>query len=596
MSQATIRGRWIPPAPAAPFKAVIEFFGRSGVWLRIGLFLVATTMLYVIMYGWIPSFPYRTRLAPLRNLHARTTFLAIDSDATISARNLAREKFANYYRNKPQPLDEVRQALIDDLFQIKQKSYAELKKNNLWSRFLTIDPETSQPIPGTDSQKELEKFKTALARDETLSSVARSLENTFVSLRRFGLLRNLEHELGDGSMREIQVYLSDPDDSIRVDVSEVRLAEALDRLKIDLAQEFGNHPQTIGEPAVVAERIFNWLKPRLPITLDWDEENSKRGQRAAASIVENRYKEYLPGDPLERKNARGVDEPVIRAFEPFDVDDIALLRVEHDAYVASRTVNQKLARTVAFYGLFMAVGALVAGYLYYRDVNLLRDLRQFSTLLFLPVITLAVAWWLSKDTSWRAEIIPMVMLAIMLAIAWRIELAIFLSAMVALIYSVCHGYGLDELVILTAATSTASLLCGSIRSRTKLVYVGVIVAAVVFPTVIGVQYLLGQPMGRGLLLDASWFAGSAALAGLFMTALLPFLEWWFDIQTDISLLEISDASHPLLKELVQRAPGTYNHSINVGSISEAAAVAIGANGLLCRVGAYFHDIGKIRKP
>ena len=81
-----------------------------------------------------------------------------------------------------------------------------------------------------------------------------------------------------------------------------------------------------------------------------------------------------------------------------------------------------------------------------------------------------------------------------------------------------------------------------------------------------------------------------------MTALLPFLERWFDIQTDISLLELSDANHPLLKELVQRAPGTYNHSINVASLSEAAAEAIGANGLLCRVGAYFHDVGKLRKP
>ena len=81
-----------------------------------------------------------------------------------------------------------------------------------------------------------------------------------------------------------------------------------------------------------------------------------------------------------------------------------------------------------------------------------------------------------------------------------------------------------------------------------------------------------------------------------MTAMLPFLEQWFGIQTDISLLELSDANHPLLKQLVQRAPGTYNHSINVASIAEAAAEAIGANGLLCRVAAYFHDIGKMRKP
>ena len=69
-----------------------------------------------------------------------------------------------------------------------------------------------------------------------------------------------------------------------------------------------------------------------------------------------------------------------------------------------------------------------------------------------------------------------------------------------------------------------------------------------------------------------------------------------EVQTEISLLELGDIAHPLLQELVQRAPGTYNHSINVASIAEAAAESIGANGLLVRVGSYFHDIGKMLKP
>ncbi len=81
-----------------------------------------------------------------------------------------------------------------------------------------------------------------------------------------------------------------------------------------------------------------------------------------------------------------------------------------------------------------------------------------------------------------------------------------------------------------------------------------------------------------------------------MTGLLPFIERLFDVQTDISLLELGDAAHPLLQELARRAPGTYNHSINVASLAEAAAESIGANGLLVRVGAYFHDIGKMFKP
>ena len=81
-----------------------------------------------------------------------------------------------------------------------------------------------------------------------------------------------------------------------------------------------------------------------------------------------------------------------------------------------------------------------------------------------------------------------------------------------------------------------------------------------------------------------------------MTGLLPFIERSFGVLTDLSLLEVGDVAHPLLQELVRRAPGTYNHSINVASIGEAAAEAIGARGLLVRVGAYFHDSGKMLKP
>jgi putative nucleotidyltransferase with HDIG domain len=85
-------------------------------------------------------------------------------------------------------------------------------------------------------------------------------------------------------------------------------------------------------------------------------------------------------------------------------------------------------------------------------------------------------------------------------------------------------------------------------------------------------------------------------AGLLMLGLLPFIESMFGVQTELSLLELGDVAHPLLQELVRRAPGTYNHSINVASIAEAAAESIGAQGLLVRVGAYFHDIGKMLKP
>jgi putative nucleotidyltransferase with HDIG domain len=85
-------------------------------------------------------------------------------------------------------------------------------------------------------------------------------------------------------------------------------------------------------------------------------------------------------------------------------------------------------------------------------------------------------------------------------------------------------------------------------------------------------------------------------AGIFVTACLPLIERFFGIVTDIHLRELADGSHPLLQELVRRAPGTHNHSMAVASLAETAAEAIGGNALLTRVGAYFHDIGKMLKP
>src|ERR1700687_1156614 len=86
------------------------------------------------------------------------------------------------------------------------------------------------------------------------------------------------------------------------------------------------------------------------------------------------------------------------------------------------------------------------------------------------------------------------------------------------------------------------------------------------------------------------------MAGVLITCLLRFIEGIFGVLTEISLMEMRDVVHPLWQERVRRAPGTDNHSINVASIAEAAAESVGARGLLVRVGAYFHDIGKMLKP
>ena len=599
---STNRNRWIPAAPKAPHQLILEFFRRSDVWLRIGLCTFATIMLLLVMNGWNPPFQYRLREAPHRNLHAHTEFQFEDLRATDDEQKRVLRNFRNYYENDTQLLDQLRSALTNDIFLIVEKNYEEAKPTKVWDKFYLPNndkPSAENQLPESPPEETFTRFIEAISADEKLTKLRSAVKKAFIDIDENGLLKGLEHGVDKGNLDEIEVFNKGNFEggSRVVKVSQVRIAEIADTLRERLIEEISNESETITDPKFVAQRLFEWLRPQLPETLSWDKTRSVQGAEAAAREVATQMKIFAHGDPLESdRNAIDSDSRVIRANVPLNEDDIKILRAEHNTQVAESTVSEKLLRSIFFFGLYAGTFLLISQYLFFRDLELLNDFRQFSILLGLIFTTLTIAWVVTIHTEWRAEIIPITMFSITIAIAYHIELALLLGALVSLAFTISHGFGMSEFVILAAASSSSALMCRKIRSRTKLVSVGLIVAVIVLPTSLGVDYMLGQPFGWAVTKNALWFAGGAAVAGLLMTGVLPFLERIFDIQTDISLLELSDANHPLLKELVQRAPGTYNHSINVASMSEAAAEAIGANGLLCRVAAYFHDVGKLRKP
>lgn len=108
--------------------------------------------------------------------------------------------------------------------------------------------------------------------------------------------------------------------------------------------------------------------------------------------------------------------------------------------------------------------------------------------------------------------------------------------------------------------------------------------------------LIRGDTGLDLLVSAGWGVVGGFAATILTIGTLQFLEHTFNITTDMKLLELSNPTQPLLKELMVNAPGTYNHSIITGNLVESVAPAIGANPLLARTGAYYHDIGKIKRP
>ncbi len=562
--------------------------------------MLAGVSLWLATGGWVPAFPYRERIAPSRNMHARVEFKYDDPEATIRARQRARRNVLCYYQHDQRAIEESREALIDRLVHLLTPVVDEVDRS-VWREFLADPSEvrsTNEPSPEQpDAESLLHRFRESLSQPESLNALKVGLVSALREIDINGLLEKLQHELGEGSNLEILVYpLNNREDTRRVDVSAVRIREAKDRLKLRLIDELKKGVEFIAEPEFVAITIYRWLETRLNPTLTLDKESTDRAIRQAEDAVDTIKRTFLVGDALDRPNLLATKVTKIVAREPLVHEDILLLRAEHQAYNDAMTFTQKVVHSFAHLGMYAAVFILLTGYLFYRDRMRVVDFRQFSLLIGLVWLAVVLSWLMSSNVAWRGEVIPMTIFAMIVALALNRELALLLAGIVAIVFSVGHGYGITEFVILTGTGATAGLLCSKIRSRTKLVYVGLVAAAVAFPTTLGINLMTGQPLTADLVVEAVWFAGGAMLAGLLMTALLPFLEGWFGIETDISLLELSDANHPLLKQLVQRAPGTYNHSINVASIAESAAESIGANGLLCRVGAYYHDIGKMRKP
>jgi putative nucleotidyltransferase with HDIG domain len=210
------------------------------------------------------------------------------------------------------------------------------------------------------------------------------------------------------------------------------------------------------------------------------------------------------------------------------------------------------------------------------------------------VLTLGLSLLLSRP-PWFAVLIPLTVTAMVLTIAYNQQFALLLSFSLALITCVSLGTDLASLLIMMGGMATAVLLLRNVRTRTRLVEVAFGAGVAYLAMTIATGLLTNQTLTL-ITWDAARHLGWGLLAGFILTGALPLVERSFGIVTDISLLELADGGHPLLQELIRRAPGTYTHSMTVATLAEAAAEAVGANPLLTRVGSYFHDIGKMLKP
>lgn len=290
---------------------------------------------------------------------------------------------------------------------------------------------------------------------------------------------------------------------------------------------------------------------------------------------------------------------------------------------AGHRVSEKAARALEEIARHESTGAglntygglsllfLLMFYLYYRDIKryrpaLIADTRKMFLLAFLLLATVVLAQFskhililvadkLQLETATIGFALPVTAGAMLVSLLLDFHLALSFSFMISILLGI--SFQGDPLIPLYyfLGSIVAALSVIQCKKRTAVLRAGALTALVNITAIAGIDFYKGDLFTRGIYDMSAGFLGAIAVA-MIVSATLPFFEAVFDIATDIKLLELLEPNQPLLKKLVYTTPGTYHHSILIGNLAEAAAEAIGENPLLARVGAYYHDVGKIRKP
>lgn len=247
--------------------------------------------------------------------------------------------------------------------------------------------------------------------------------------------------------------------------------------------------------------------------------------------------------------------------------------------------------------MLLAVILLVGGvYLSSFRKRVFKDNKRLLMIVIILLLDLILASVITKGLNWHAYLIPTTIASMLLAILMDSGIGLIGTVVLAFIVGGIQGGGYDLALLTFIAGMAGVYSVHRIRTRNQVFKAIVFIMFAYFWLVLTLTALRYDSLLESMKIFAYYLIPNSILSPFITFMLLGPFEKFFDITTDITLLELSDLNHPLLKELLIKAPGTFHHSMVVGNLAESAAKEIGANPLLARVGSYYHDIGKMEKP
>jgi len=342
------------------------------------------------------------------------------------------------------------------------------------------------------------------------------------------------------------------------------------------------------EMRVVAYLASHLLQPNLTFNL----QETERRRELASSAVKPVYIQVAKNEMLVREGQRiGPEE---------------LLKLKANDQKASRGH-----RAVIFIGLLLFATVCIWVVVHVTREHLPARRMETRDYLFLAIL-LVFALALGAAAQWMAELsaessthfgsktllyaVPLTTGAMMACIFFGVTVSLLFSLILTLFASMLFGRDFGLFFYFLIGSFVAAHCTSSCRTRMVPIKAGLLVGGANVVLILLSALVLDQWVILRVLTNAFFGLCGGIFAGILVTGFTPLVEMSFGYTTDIKLLELATMDQPLLQELMVQAPGTYHHSIIVGNMVEAAAKSIGANSLMAKVAAYYHDIGKIKKP
>ncbi len=328
----------------------------------------------------------------------------------------------------------------------------------------------------------------------------------------------------------------------------------------------------------------------------WDLEHDLNFQKKLKEIVEKSVPEKL------RKIRSG--SRIIDQGEKVTSKQIAMLQAMKSAMAENRKLLQPL--TIIGSLLFSLFVVLLGGYYFkYNHKEILKSVSKLSLYVTIVVLTLLFSkiseFILLKNTSTLLEVVRYPLFvpftSILLTVLLGSDVALFTACFLSVLLGISLAVDTNRFLIVNLILGVfAIIFARGLRKRKEVFGVCAKVWLCSLPVILSYNFIKNNFWNLALFGDVSSTFCFMILTSILVIGLLPILESLFHIMTDITLMEFMDPNNELLRRLSVEAPGTYQHSLVVGTLSEAAAQSIGANGLFCRVSSQYHDIGKLFNP